>query len=73
MPRQPVVVVDVPDAQPAMHDVEVGDQPAHGDLDPHRLCVESAVEDLRLDVSAVSVPDSASRVLELWDARHSPA
>ena len=34
---------------------------------------ESAVEELRLDVSAVSVPDSASRVLELWDARHSPA
>jgi len=29
---------------------------------------ESAVEDLRLDVTAVSVADAASRVLELWDA-----
>ena len=29
---------------------------------------ESAVEDLRLDVGAVSVADAASRVLELWAA-----
>jgi hypothetical protein len=32
---------------------------------------ESAVEDVRLDVSAVSVADAASRVLQLWDARDS--
>jgi hypothetical protein len=32
---------------------------------------DSAVEDLRLDVSTVSVVDAASRVLELWDARGS--
>jgi nucleoside-triphosphatase THEP1 len=31
----------------------------------------TAVEDLRLDVSTVSVVDAASRVLELWDARGS--
>jgi adenylylsulfate kinase len=31
----------------------------------------SAVEDLRLDVSTVSVVAAASRVLELWDARDS--
>lgn len=34
---------------------------------------ESAVEDLRLDVSAAGVSDAASRVLELWDARDSRA
>ena len=32
---------------------------------------ESAVEDLCLDVSAVSVADAASRLLDLWDARDS--
>jgi adenylylsulfate kinase len=30
---------------------------------------QSAVEDLRLDVSTVSVADAASRMLDLWDAR----
>lgn len=33
----------------------------------------SAVEDLRVDVSSVSVPEAASRVLEGWDAAGSPA
>ena len=33
----------------------------------------SAVEDVRLDVSAVSVADAASRVLKLWDAGDSRA
>ena len=32
---------------------------------------QSAVEDLRLDVSTVSVADAASRMLDLWDARDS--
>lgn len=34
---------------------------------------ESAVEDLRLDVTGVAVKDAAARVLDLWHARDSRA